>query len=174
MALYVPGGMINDPLYGQTSYNSCVCNTIRLKLYYNLNQVLVEMKTATWIGIAQHVIIPGKVLSGSRVMDNWHPLANQYASSSEKSDENERVENEVAGRKGIGSSGNVSSDWVNRIDYIPHIYWVQMHDCEIPNITMNFLSAGVWALQPNVYRTNWRQSMRTKRSLTNLHGRFRS
>ena len=48
-----------------------------------------------------------------------------------------------AGGKETDSSINVSSDWVNRIDYIPHTGWVQMLVCDIPNIVENFRSAGV-------------------------------
>jgi len=48
------------------------------------------------------------------------PTANQYTQTSEGSDENERVVDEDAGGNEIDSL-NVSSDWVNRIDYIPHI-----------------------------------------------------
>ena len=57
--------------------------------------------------------------------------------------ENERVADEEAGGKETDSSINVSSDRVNRIDCIPHIHWVGMLVCEIPNIAMNLRSAGV-------------------------------
>jgi len=48
------------------------------------------------------------------------PTDNQYTYTSEGSNENARVVDEKAGGKEIDSI-NVSSDWVNRIDYIPHI-----------------------------------------------------
>jgi hypothetical protein len=50
---------------------------------------------------------------------------------------------EAAGGKESDSSINVSADRVNRIDCIPYIIWVQMLDCEIPNIVMNVSNAGV-------------------------------
>jgi len=45
------------------------------------------------------------------------PTANQYTWTSEGSDENERVVDEEADGNEIESI-NVSSDWVNRIEYI--------------------------------------------------------
>jgi len=48
------------------------------------------------------------------------PTANKYTLTLEGSDENERVVDEQAGGKEIDSI-NVKSDWVNRIEYIPHI-----------------------------------------------------
>jgi len=64
-----------------------------------------------------------------------------------------RLVDKEAGGKVTDSSINVSSDWVNRIDYIPHIYWVQMLVSERPNIATNVSSAGGWvvlAMVPNL------------------------
>jgi len=44
--------------------------------------------------------------------------------------------------------------------------------CEIPNITMNFRSTGVWAHLPNWPRSNWKRSLRTKRGPTKVQERF--
>jgi len=174
MGLFAPWQMMNDPLYGQILYNSCLCIPFRLKLWHNLKQLIVEIKAATGKDIADHIIRPAKMISTSLVTVKLCPTANQLTLTSDGSDENDSVEDEMAGGKWIGSSINVSSDWVNTIDYIPYIYWVQTHVCEIPNITMNFISAGVWAKQPNVVQSKWRRSLRMKRRLTNVHGRFRS
>jgi len=81
---------------------------------------------------------------------------------------------EAAGGSGTDSSINESSDWVNRIDYIPHIYSVQVLVCEIPNITMNFRRAGVWDHQPNLPRSSWKRWLRTKKRPTNVQERFKS
>ena len=69
---------------------------------------------------------------------------------------------------------NVSSDWVNRIDYIPHIDWVQMLVCEIPNIAMNFRSTGVWAHQPNLPQSNRKRSFQMKSWTTKVQEILRS
>jgi len=45
--------------------------------------------------------------------------------------------------------------------------------CEIPNIAMNFRSAGVWGHLPNLDRTNWKRSLRTKWRRTKVQVRFR-
>jgi len=81
---------------------------------------------------------------------------------------------EEAGGNETDSSIDESSDWVNRIDCIPHINWVQMVVCEIPNIEMNFRSAGIWAHHSNLPRSNWKRSLRTTRRLTKVQKRFRS
>jgi len=52
------------------------------------------------------------------------------------------VDEEACGKE-TDSSNNVSSDGVNRIDYIPHTCWVRMLVSEISNIAVNFRSAGV-------------------------------
>jgi len=46
--------------------------------------------------------------------------------------------------------------------------------CEIPNIAMNFRSTRVWAHLPNLPRSNWKRSLRTKRRPTKVQERFRS
>jgi len=46
--------------------------------------------------------------------------------------------------------------------------------CEIPIITMNFSSAGVWAHLPNLPQSNWKGSLRTKRRPTKEQERFTS
>jgi len=46
--------------------------------------------------------------------------------------------------------------------------------CELPNIALNCRSAGVWAHLPNLPRTNWKRSLRTKWRPTNVQERFRS
>jgi len=48
------------------------------------------------------------------------PTANQFTEISEGTDEDKLVADEEDSGKGIDCN-NVSSDWVNRIDYIPHI-----------------------------------------------------
>jgi len=45
---------------------------------------------------------------------------------------------------------------------------------EIPNIEMNFRSAGVWAHPPNLPQSNWKSSLRMKRRPTTVQERFRS
>jgi len=87
-----------------------------------------------------------------------------------ESDENDRVENEKVSVKEISSSINASSNWVNRIDYIPHIDWVQMLLCEIPTIVIIFISTGVLAHKPNLHLNNWKGSFRTKRIPTKVAG----
>jgi len=77
------------------------------------------------------------------------PTANQYSVTWEEYDENVRVEDGESGGKEIVNSINVSSDGVNRIDYIPPIDCVLMVLSEIPNIMTNFRSTTVWAHLPS-------------------------
>ena len=63
---------------------------------------------------------------------------------------------------------------MNRIDYIPHIDWVQMLVCEITNITMNCRSAIVWAHQPHLPWSHGKRSLRMKWRPTKLQRRLRS
>jgi len=84
------------------------------------------------------------------------------------------VDEQAASGKVTDSMINVSSDWANWIDCIWHIYWVQMLVCEIPNIAMNFRSAGVWAHLPNLPRSNRKRSFSMKRKPTEVQERFRS
>jgi len=67
MGLYAPGQMMNDPLYGQISYNSSLSNAFKLKLGHNVNVFLVEMKAATGKDNAEHVMRPAKVIPASLV-----------------------------------------------------------------------------------------------------------
>jgi len=74
MGLYTPGQMLNDPLYGQISYNSSLSNAFKLKLGHNVQLFLVEMKAATGKDIAEHVIRPAKVIPASLDMVSYAPL----------------------------------------------------------------------------------------------------
>jgi hypothetical protein len=67
MGLYAPGQMMNDPLYGQISYNSSLSNAFKLKLGHNVEQFLLEMKAATAKVIPEHVMRPAKVIPASLV-----------------------------------------------------------------------------------------------------------
>jgi hypothetical protein len=67
MGLYAPGQMMNDPLYGQISYNSSLSNAFKLKLGHDVQLFLVEMKAATGKEIAEHVMRPAKVIPASLV-----------------------------------------------------------------------------------------------------------
>ena len=67
MGLYAPGQMMNDPLYGQISYNSSLSNAFKLKLGHNVQLFLIEMKAATGKEIAEHVMRPAKVIPASLV-----------------------------------------------------------------------------------------------------------
>jgi len=44
--------MMNDPLYGNISFNSSLSNAFMLKLEHNVKLFLVEMKSATGKNIA--------------------------------------------------------------------------------------------------------------------------
>jgi hypothetical protein len=65
MALYALGQMMNDPLYGQISYNSSLSNAFKLKLGHDVQLFLVEMKEATGKGNAKQVMRPAKVFPAS-------------------------------------------------------------------------------------------------------------
>jgi len=65
MGLYAPGQMMNDPLYGQISYNSSLSNAFKLKLGHDVQLFLIEMKAATGKDIAKHIMRPAKVISTS-------------------------------------------------------------------------------------------------------------
>ena len=67
MGLYALGQMMNDPLYGQISYNSSLSNAFKLKLGHDVQLFLVEMKAATGKEIAKHVMRPAKVIPASLV-----------------------------------------------------------------------------------------------------------
>jgi len=68
MWLYTPGQMLNDPWYGQISYNSSLSNAFKLKLGHDVKLFLVEMKAATGKDIAEHIIWPAKIIPASLVM----------------------------------------------------------------------------------------------------------
>jgi hypothetical protein len=74
MGLYTLGQMLNDPLYGQISYNSSLSNAFQLKLGHNVQLFLVEMQAATGMDIAEHVIRPAKVIPASLDMVSYAPL----------------------------------------------------------------------------------------------------
>jgi len=57
--------MMNDPLYGQISFNSSSSNAFKLKLEHNVKQSLVEMNAATGNDIAEHVMRPAKIIPSS-------------------------------------------------------------------------------------------------------------
>jgi len=59
--------MINDPLYGQISYNSSLSNAFKLKLGHDVQLCLIEMKAATGKDIAEHVMRPVEVIPASLV-----------------------------------------------------------------------------------------------------------
>jgi len=43
MGLFTPGQMMNDPLFGQISYNSSLSNAFKMKLGHNVTLFLVKM-----------------------------------------------------------------------------------------------------------------------------------
>ena len=67
MDIYKHQQMINDPIYGQISYNCCLSNAFKLKLGHNVKIFVVEMMGATGKEIAEHVIRLTKVIRTSRV-----------------------------------------------------------------------------------------------------------
>jgi hypothetical protein len=70
MELYALGQM-NDPLYGQISYNNCLSNAFKLKLGHDVKQFVVEMKAAIGKDIAEHVMIPAKVIPPSLLKESY-------------------------------------------------------------------------------------------------------
>jgi len=67
MGIYKHRQMINDPIYGQISYNCYLSNAFKLKLGCNVKIIVVEMMRATGKEIAEHVSRPTKVIRTSRV-----------------------------------------------------------------------------------------------------------
>ena len=67
IGLYTHMQMINDGIYGQISYNCCLSNALKLELEHNVKICWVEMMTATEKEIAEHVIMPRKVIPANRV-----------------------------------------------------------------------------------------------------------
>jgi len=74
MGLYAPGPIMNDPLYGQISYNSSLSNAFKFKLGHNVKIFLVDMKAATGKDIAEHIMTPAKVIPASLVTVSYAPL----------------------------------------------------------------------------------------------------
>jgi len=62
MGIYKHGQIINDPIHGQISYNSCLSNTFKLQLGHNVKVFVLEMNQATAKEIAEFVITPTKVI----------------------------------------------------------------------------------------------------------------
>jgi len=58
---------MNDPLYGQISYNSSLSNAFQLQLGHNVKLFLVEMDAATGRAIAEPLMRPAKVIPASHV-----------------------------------------------------------------------------------------------------------
>jgi len=67
MGLYAPGQMMNDPLYGQISFNGSISNAVKLKLGQDVKLFFIEMQAATGKDIAEHVIRPAKVIPARMV-----------------------------------------------------------------------------------------------------------
>ena len=61
IGIYKHGQMIDDPIYGQISYNSCLLNAYKLKVGHNVKIFVVEMMRATGKEITEHVIRPTNV-----------------------------------------------------------------------------------------------------------------
>jgi len=74
MELYAPGQIMNDPLYGQISFNSSLSNAFKLKLGHDVKLFLVEMKAATGKDIAEHVIRLVKEIPASLIAITYAPL----------------------------------------------------------------------------------------------------
>ena len=74
MGIYKDGQMMNDPIYGQISYNCCLPNASELKLGHNVKIFVVNMMRATGKGIAERVIRPTKVICTSRVKASHEQL----------------------------------------------------------------------------------------------------
>jgi hypothetical protein len=77
MGLFAPGHMMNDPVYGQRSYNSSLSNALKLKLGHDVQRLLIQMKAATKKGIAKHVmrlakVIPARLVTASYVDNLIH------------------------------------------------------------------------------------------------------
>jgi len=53
---------MNDPLYGQISYNSSLSNAFKLKLGRDVLLFLIERKAATGKNIAEHVMRAAEVI----------------------------------------------------------------------------------------------------------------
>jgi hypothetical protein len=71
MVLYALRQMINDPLYSQISYNSCLSNAFKLIQGHDVQLFLVELKAATGKEIAKDVMRPAQVIFASLVMVSY-------------------------------------------------------------------------------------------------------
>jgi hypothetical protein len=78
MGLYAPRQTMNDPLYGQISYNSSFSNAFKLKLGHNVNLFLVEMKGATGKENAKHIMRPAKVIPASLALVSYAHCKSVY------------------------------------------------------------------------------------------------
>jgi len=145
-----------------------------MKLRHNMKLFLGEMKASTGKDVAEHVIRLANVIPASLVIVSYTQLLISILRLQMYLMRMKQWLDEEAGGRETDSIINVSSDWVNRIDCIPHIYWVQMLVCKIHNIVMNFRSAKVWADQSNIPRSLWTRSLRMKTRLTMVRRRFRS
>ena len=56
---------MNDPLYGQISYNSSLSNAFKLKLGHDVQLLLIVMKAVTGKDTTEHVMRPAKVIPAS-------------------------------------------------------------------------------------------------------------
>ena len=72
--LYPHGQIMNDPLYGQISYNSSLSNAFKLKLGHDVKLFLGDMKPATGKDIAENVMKPAQVISASLVTVSHSPV----------------------------------------------------------------------------------------------------
>ena len=66
--------MMNDPLYGQISYNSSHSNAFKWKLGHNVKLFLAQKKAAMGKDIAEHVIRPAEEFSATLVTVCYSPL----------------------------------------------------------------------------------------------------
>ena len=64
---YTPVQMMNHPLYDQISYKSSHSDAFKFKLGHDVKLFLVEMKAVRGKDIAEHVMIPAKVIPASLV-----------------------------------------------------------------------------------------------------------
>jgi hypothetical protein len=63
IGLYLDFQMLDDPIYGQISYNCGHSNASKLKLGCNVMILLIEISRAMEKEIAQHVVILATVIS---------------------------------------------------------------------------------------------------------------
>lgn len=73
VGLYSHGEVMNNPIYGQTSYSCCRTNAFKLKLGHDVNKTLGEMMSNTWKEITTHefslaMIFPASCVKASHVL----------------------------------------------------------------------------------------------------------